>query len=408
MVGRALDTSFDAEVRASIGLVTLARLGANSVYRYAPPFLAVIAADLDVSLTTLGAIIGISELVGVAGPAIGALADRLPRRTAMIVGLGGVAAGAATIGVGAHGRFGVIALAVGLLVASAAKILFDVSLVGWIAERVPYAQRGRAIGLTETSWAGGLLVGVPIMGLVTAAASWRWGYTAAALCVVLLAVAVRSRLPVRPVRPEDTAVDPARGSGADRRTATVLRRLGAGWFLVVAMGTMLGSSQAIFVVFGSWLEREHGFGVIGLSAIVVVLGGVELAASMATASRSDRLGKPVAMAVGLALMIPSAALLGIAGSVLPLGIVALVLFIGGFEFAIVSSIPMSTELVSGAPAAGLGISIGAGTIGRAGLAVPATAGFERFGLHVPGALAALLAAVSLGSILVYRHRRPEA
>jgi predicted MFS family arabinose efflux permease len=399
MVGRALDLSYPADVRASLGLLTAARLGANSIYRFAPPFLAVIAADLDVSLATLGLVLAVSELLGLLGPAIGSVSERLPRRAAMVAGLAGVAGGAVLAGAGP----GPVLLTVGLVAVGLAKMLFDVSLIGWVSERVPYGQRGRAIGLTETAWAGGLLVGVPLMGLVSAAASWRWAYVAAALGLLALALALVRRLPHQPA-PAATGLTPADGG----RIEASRRRLGAGWLLVLAMGLLLAGSQAIVVVFGPWLEDRHGVGVLGLAAVVVVLGAAELVASLATASRADRLGKAKAMALGLAAMVPTALALVVGGGLLAVGLVALVVFMAGFEFAIVSSIPMSTELVPGAPAAGMGLSIGAGTLGRAAVSVPATAGYEHWGLWFPAVLAAGLSACSLLAVAAYRRHHPHA
>lgn len=394
MTGRLLDASYSSEVRTSLALLTLARLGGNSVYRFAPPFLAVIAADLDVSLTTLGAVLAVSELVGLAGPLIGSLSERLPRRTAMAGGLLCVGGGAALAGAGT----GPIMLAAGLVVVSLSKILFDVSLVGWVAERVPYAQRGRAIGLTETSWAGGLLVGVPIMGLITAAASWRWGYAAAALAVAALAVSLRRRLP--------QAVSPRAARATSETGGASRSRLGAGWLLIVTLGTMMASSQAVIVVFGSWLEDEHGFGVLGVAAVVVALGAAELVSSLVTASRADRLGKARAVALGVGVMVPAALALAVLGNVLPIGLLALVLFIAGFEFAIVSSIPMSTELLPGLPGAGMGMAIGAGTLGRAVISIPATAAYEWAGIWPAALLACALATSTLVTVLWYRRVHP--
>ena len=62
MLGRLLDESYPRVVRTRVTLVTVARLTANSAYRFAPPFLATIARDTGVSLATLGLALSISEL----------------------------------------------------------------------------------------------------------------------------------------------------------------------------------------------------------------------------------------------------------------------------------------------------------------------------------------------------------
>ena len=74
------------------------------------------------------------------------------------------------------------------------KTFFDIALGGWIADHVRYERRGRVVGLTELSWAGGLLIGVPIMGLVAAATSWRGAYVVAGIAVTTLAILVRAKL----------------------------------------------------------------------------------------------------------------------------------------------------------------------------------------------------------------------
>ncbi len=45
---RLLDDSFEPEIRRNISIVTLGRLVANACYRFAPPFLAIIAKDFNV------------------------------------------------------------------------------------------------------------------------------------------------------------------------------------------------------------------------------------------------------------------------------------------------------------------------------------------------------------------------
>ena len=77
-----------------------------------------------------------------------------------------------------------VAFAAGLFLLGWAKSVYDIGLGAWIAGHVAYERRSRVVGLTETSWALGLLVGVSLMGLITGVASPRWAYAAAAVVVV--------------------------------------------------------------------------------------------------------------------------------------------------------------------------------------------------------------------------------
>lgn len=398
MARSPVDSRDTPEVRSALWVLTTARLTANSGYRFAPPFLAVIASDLEVSLATVGAVLAVSELAGLAGPAIGRLADRLDRRRALIGGLLGVAVAAAVAGAGGHA----VVLAVALLVLGWCKILFDVSLVGWLSDRVPYGRRARVIGLTETSWAAAMLVGVPIMGLVTAAASWRWGYATASVAMVALAAVIARRI---------TPVPQGATSAATPGTPRPLRgRLDSnGWLLVVSLGAMMAATQTVIVTFGSWLEDRHGFGVVALAAVVLAMGVVELGASLSVARFTDRWGKGRSVLWGTALMVPATAALAVGGGLLPVGLVALLVFIAGFEFAMVASISLATELVPGQPAAGFGIMIGAGTLGRVVASFLATLLYQQAGMWLPSMVATVMTvATVVGVARFVRLTQPAA
>ena len=156
MLRRALGDGFPEDVGRHIALLTLARTAANGCFRFAPPFLATMASGLGVSLDTIGIAVAVSELSGLMSPITGSVAERFHRRTAMATGLASVAV-AAIIAASAPN---VVVLALALVLLNQSKVLFDLGLGAWVSDRVPYERRGRVIGLTETSWAGGLLLGV--------------------------------------------------------------------------------------------------------------------------------------------------------------------------------------------------------------------------------------------------------
>ena len=386
-----LDESYPEAVRRDVTTVTIAKLTANAAYRFAPPFLATIARGLDVDLTDLGVALAISELCGLMSPLIGRLAERVSRRWSMAGGLVGVAAGAALAGVSTD----VVTFGAGLFVLAISKIVFDVGLGAWIADHVPYATRGRVVGLTETAWALGLLIGVSLMGLITAATSWRWGYATAAIAVVVMAgvLAVRIDAGAGRVRPRAPA-------GSADPTA---RLTAAGWAAVVGLFCLMSATQALFVTFGPWLEDEFGVSNAGLAAVAFGLGALELLASTTSAARTDRWGKERSVAAGCAVMVPTALGLAAVDQYLTPGLVLLGLFIAAFEFAIVSCIPIGGDLIPGSPARGLGTMIACGTLGRAFTAIPATRLYDRWGLSAAALLGAFFAALA-GAAMILRLR----
>jgi MFS family permease len=225
---RALDDSYPAEVRSHITLLTGARTCANACFRFAPPFLATIAAGQGVSLDRVGVALAISELSGLASPLTARVADRFHRRTAMTAGLVGVGIGAALAAASGH----LAVFTVALIVIAQSKVMFDLGLGSWVSDRVAFHRRGRVIGLTETSWALGLLLGVTTMGLVTAATSWRVGYVVGAVAVFAMAGVVARTVP-----------DDIAGHGHEHRRRSTSRIPRRGWILAAATFCLMAASR---------------------------------------------------------------------------------------------------------------------------------------------------------------------
>ncbi len=385
MLSRALDDSYPPEVRANVTWLTTSRVAANTVYRYIVPFLAVVAKGLHAQVGHIGLALTISELGGLSASRIGRLADRGSHRAMMVAGLTGLAVGSGIIALSR----GLAVFGVGLVVLALSKLVFDISLTGWVATHVPAPSRGRVIGIVESGWAGGLFIGVTLLGTVTAIWSWRWAY---ALGVVLLAAtAVTSwiRLPA-----DQPRVARRVESTPGRRTTAPT------WWFVIAMGMMLFAISAIFVLLGPWLSDEHHVGATGLTVVAFGLGIFELVSSTSAARLTDRWGGWVSVTRGGSLIVPAAVALALGHRWLAIGLGAFVLLTLGFEYAIVSSMSVATSLVPGAPGAGVGLMITTNTIGRASGIALATWLYDHHGLAVatwPAAVAAGAAIVALGT-----------
>ncbi|MBI4934744.1 MAG: MFS transporter [Actinobacteria bacterium] len=391
MLQRALDDSYPAEVRDHITLLTGARTCANACFRFAPPFLATIAAGQGTSLDRIGVALAVSELSGLASPLTARVADRFHRRTAMTAGLVGVGLGATLAGLSGH----LVVFTVALVVLAQSKVMFDLGLASWVSDRVPFERRGRVIGLTETSWALGLLLGVTTMGLITATTSWRIGYAAGAVAVVAMAGLVVRAIP-----------DDGVGQGHADRPRSHARIVPRGWVVAAAVFCLMAASQFLFVTFGSWLQDHAGLTDTGVSIVVFGLGFGELLSSLSAARYSDRWGKERAAAIGAGIMIPAALGLALAHGHTWIGLPLLVVAIAAFEFGIVSAIPLSSEIVPGAPARGMALTLAVGTLGRAVASIPATRLYVRHGMAWPAVMCAVLAGGGVLAMGRARAMRP--
>lgn len=394
MLQRALDDSYPIEVRQHITGLTAARTAANACFRFGPAFLATIAAGQGVSLDRIGIAVAVSELSGLLSPLVGSIAERLHRRTAMWVGLLGVGLGTTLAASSMH----LVMFSLALVVIAQSKVLFDLGLAAWLSDRVPFERRGRVIGLTETSWALGLLLGVTTMGMVTALTNWRVGYVVGAVAVVALAARVARAVPD----------DPAGHGHAERRAAVKGRITRRGMVVIAGTFCLMSASQALFVTFSGWLTDHFGFSDAGISVVVFCLGFGELFSSLSAARFSDRWGKERSAALGAGLMVPAAMLLVVSHDHLWIGLPMLLIAIVAFEFAIVSAIPLATEAVPGSPARGLALSLGTGTLGRATMSVVATRLYVDRGMAWPAALCAVFATgMVLAMWTAHRMRRAD-
>jgi len=375
-------------VRKNITLLTATRLATNACYRFTPPFVAIIAKGFDVSLSQIGVALTVSELSGLLSPFIGRFVDHLSRRTAMLAGLIGIGAGALFAAVSPN----IYIFTLGVTLISITKCIFDLGMAGWISDHVPYEKRGRYIGIIEISWALGLLIGVSGMGVITALISWRAGFIAGACGISVSLAFIAARIKTEPHEVSSRIADDG------------IRLRGRAWLVVATMFATMCASQCIFITFGAWLDDQFGFGALGIAAVGFSFGLVELYASVTSAKKTDSWGKEKSIAIGCLIMIPGGLALSLVAHNLVFGLVALMVYILGFEFAVVSMLPLATHLVPKRPGSGLGLVFGAGTLGRGVMSLVATRAYESSnGIALPAIIGSTSAAVA--TILIYQYHR---
>ena len=223
----------------SIGYLTGTRLVFNTAWRFVYPFLPAISRGLGVSLERAGLLVSARSIAGMATPLVVATVGRGERRRRIVtVTLALFVVGASVTA--ATGAF--TGALVGFVLIGLAKPSFDVAAHAYIADRVPYRRRARALSILELTWAGGLLVGAPVTGWMIDRLDWRapfWAFAALGIVAVLL---------LRPALDPDTGGD---GTAAEpfRLTRPAAALLASVFFF------NLGAETTI-VVFGAWLE-EH-------------------------------------------------------------------------------------------------------------------------------------------------------
>ena len=386
MFARNIDSTYAPVVRKNLDRLVWGRLISNSCYRFAPPFIAVIARGLDVSVAQMGVAFMIGEFAGLASPILGRVVDKNNRLVTMIIGMVGITAAV----IAAATSTTLVQFAIAMCVMSGSKVLFDTALIVWVNDHVPYERRGRIIGVIETSWALSLFIGVAIMGLATALFSWRIGFGVGAVGMMISGGLIVAALPR----------DDAHAPVTEHARGTVPRN---GYLVFACAFLLMGASQCLSITFGPWFEDEFNFTSAGLIAVVIALGLFELVSSVSSSRVTDVWGKEISVRRGAALMVASALLMGLIPHISFVAVPMLVLFILGFEFALVSMLPLAANIVPTAGGIGLGLTVGAGTCGRAVFSTIATSLYDNVGPIGPAMTASALSAITVVAISAYKR-----
>jgi predicted MFS family arabinose efflux permease len=116
---------------------------------------------------------------------------------------------------------------------------------------------------------------------------------------------------------------------------------------------------------------------------------------------TDVWGKEISVRRGVALMVITGCAMSVGTHVSFVALPMLILFIAGFEFALVSMLPLAANLVPTAGGIGLGLTVGAGTCGRAVFSSVATRLYDSVGPVGPAVSATVLAALAVVAISAY-------
>lgn len=172
---------------------------------------------------------------------------------------------------------------------------------------------------------------------------------------------------------------------------------------------MTAAAQFFVVSHGLWLEDTFGLNTAQVGLAVVAVGAIELVATFGSASFTDRLGKKASMLGGTGILCAAMVVLSFV-PVPPLAVAIILLGVAflGFEFAIVSSIPLVAELDPAARAQMVGRWVAVTTVARALITVLASWLYTRhgFGAVMTVGAGCGIGAVVLGAIAMQEPQTP--
>jgi predicted MFS family arabinose efflux permease len=331
----------------------LTRSVINTMQRMVYPLLPVFARGLGVDVTAMGLALSLRSATGLVGPFLAAVSDLRGRKAGLVGGMAMLTAGATLAAV-----WPTFLAFVGMLILSImGNLVFVPSVQAYIGDRVTYRRRGLVIAMTEYSWSISFIVGVPAVSFLIARYGWQAPFP------WLAGLGLAGMVGLWLLLPDDR---PPVGGASTYWSGfgQVLRQPAARAGIVLAMG-MSGANELVNLIFGVWLEDTFAVKIGALAAASVVIGLSELGGEGLVSLFTDRWGKRRAVAAGLALNAGAVlALPGLGGS-LNAAFVGLFLFYITFEFTMVSSLPLMTEVLPGARATFMAMFVAGAALGRA-------------------------------------------
>lgn len=336
-------------------VLTLTRLIINITRRFPYPFMGTIASQLNTPISAVQNVMGVQAGIGVTSPLFGPLSERFGRKRVM---LGALLLMLLVSLLGAltpqFSLFAVVMIAYGI-----GKMIFDPALQAYIGDRVPYNKRGQAMGITELSWAGSLIVAAPIAGFLLDVGTLQSIFIALAVLMACAAILIATLLPSDKVERGDTPapLNPIIAWGTLRQFPSSLVALCYSFLLVSA-------NEIFFINYGLWMELSFNLVLTALGIVTIVIAIAEVVGEGIVITLADHFGKRQVALIG-------ALLAGLCYVVLPFLNGSLILALGGLfllfigtEIAIVASIPLFTEIIPNARSVMMSSNIAAHSLGR--------------------------------------------
>ena len=325
----------------------------NTAIRMVYPFLPVFGRGLGVDLWLISATLSLRSGIGILGPFLATIADAKGRKTGMLLGLGIYFCGTGCVVIWpAYPGF-----AAALILTLMGNLVFLPSMQAYLGDLVVYQKRGLVLGLVEFGWSLSFILGVPAMGFFLARYGWQAPFpilgalSLAAILITAWLVPSKSKT----YQPSTSLLSNLRGILA---------------FPPALIGLALGvcinwANEMVNLILGIWIEDSFQVKIAALGAASAVIGLSELGGESLVGTLTDRLGKPHSVAIGLILNCTSALLLFLLGQNLYGALAGLFLFYITFEFALVSSIPLMTEVSPTSRATMMALFASSHALGRA-------------------------------------------
>jgi predicted MFS family arabinose efflux permease len=367
------------------------RILTNTTVRMMSPFLPEFSRQLGISIEQITVVLAMRSGSGILIPFLTGLLESKTRRFGILLGMSVFVLGAALVLIWPTWQ----GFAFALLITSLGKTIMDPSIQAYVGDQIPYTQRGSVTGLIELGWGLSFMLGVPLVGFMIVRFGWISPFPVFVVVGAFILLGLWRVVPTTPVAA-------AGGTHIFKNFAQVLRHRPALASLIAGL-CIASASELIQIVLGLWLEADFNAPVAGIGAAALVIGTAELFGEGFVSTLTDRLGKKRSIVFGLLVTSAAALLFLTPVDSLNLAMVVLFIYFLAFEFTVVTTIPIMTEVMPKFRATTIGLAMAFTYLGRTlgTLAGPLLFGLNGIASNVFFAVLLNLAAVAAYSFVKF-------
>ena len=352
----------------------LVRTVFNSTYRMVYPLLPIFSRALGVDINAISLALTTRSVLGAFGTFLGSVADYKGRRAGMLFGLVIYTVGVSVVIISPT----FLGFTIALVMTTLGKYVFDPAMQAYLGDSVPYGKRGLALAVTEVGWSLSFIAGVPFVAYLIAKSGWISPFW---LFMILGGIMIG--LIAWLIQPG--ALQEKRDRTFLQNATKVLKGSTALWGLAIGIFAS-AANEVVNLIFGVWLKETFGLQLLALGGASAVIGFAELGGESLVGIFTDRIGKVRSVGLGLILNSFMAVALVILGKSVSGALLGLFLFYLTFEFTLVASIPMMTEILPEMRATMMAFNVAGLSLGRA------IGAFVAVPIYAWGLLASVLAA----------------
>ena len=242
----AINQRKSLSLRFQIALLTIIRVILHANTRMIYPFLTTFARGLGVEITEISLAVTARSITAAALPFITPISDRFNRKTGLTAGVILFLIGNILVVYKPIFPIFIVSICIAFL----GSFVFTPSLQAYLGDRVPYKNRGRAIGISELGWSLSFIIGMPFIAFLIGRFGWLSPFKAS---IVMGSLGLATILIFIPS--ETSNKDIVSNNKLNFKKVFTSKYAMLALFIAM-MFTM--SNEVITLLFGVWLEDSFG------------------------------------------------------------------------------------------------------------------------------------------------------